>query len=213
MVGTPEMAVASPSARRSKLAGSTLANASASPAGTMPSRACARARAPSTSSIAASHAWSEKTARIASVAKSGPSSSESSDEKAICDALMMPVNNPYEPGMVSRMGQSNEARPNDKPPRRHHTTPVSAKVPRLQCRRYRDESALVCSVDCAANVRREACTNPLEFERYKQYAQALLCDQWAVLGGRQCQKCQKNPLFVPARRRSSNQRSCRSSFH
>ena len=77
--------------------------------------------------------------------------------------------------------------------------------------RYRDESALVCSVDCAANVRREACTNPLEFERYKQYAQALLCDQWAVLGGPQCQKCQKNPLFVPARRRSSNQRSCRSS--
>ena len=49
----------------------------------VPARACARARAASVRSIAASRARSENTARIRSVAKSGPVRPESSDEKAM----------------------------------------------------------------------------------------------------------------------------------
>src|SRR5688500_17165882 len=83
MLGTPARVVALPSSCRSRLSGTIASMAGASPSGTTPNRASARARAASACSMAASRARSEKTARISAVAKRSPKNSESSAEKVM----------------------------------------------------------------------------------------------------------------------------------
>src|SRR3954471_19254536 len=81
MVGTPARAVPWPRAAMSRSSAGIASMAAASASGASPQRASARARAASVRSMAASRARSENTARIASVANSGPTSSESRAEK------------------------------------------------------------------------------------------------------------------------------------
>ena len=83
MVGTPATAVRLPIAAGSSAPTSTASIASPNPAGARPRPLSARASAASAASIDPRRASSEKQARIASVAKSGPRSAESRAEKVM----------------------------------------------------------------------------------------------------------------------------------